>query len=169
MLSTQIYGSSPGARNFSTRRPRAADVSRRVIEARMSTVALSIVPPEHLLVKRHRLAHIHRRNLQVAQTRPRQHLDPAPNLRHFRPPFLRTHVSRMPREKPVMSLEIFRSILPFAILGLVQLLHDLRARRLRPAKMPIDVLHERRQALRSVAYLRWTAPSRSRFENHDPR
>ena len=67
------------------------------------------------------------------------------------------------------SIEVLNSILTFAIDGLVQLFHDLRARRFRSLEMSINILDKHRQALRPEAELRRAPASCSRPINHDPR
>ena len=40
------------------------------------------------------------------------------------PPLIRTHVARMPGKQPMMAREVLDSVLPFAILGLMQFLDN---------------------------------------------
>ena len=82
-------------------------------------------------------------------------------------PFVRAHIPSVPREEPVMAFQVFDSILPFAINGFVEILHNLGARRFRPVEVSINIVDEDGQALSSVAELRralgacWCAPART--------
>jgi hypothetical protein len=53
-----------------------------------------------------------------------------------------------------MTVQILNSILAFAILGYVQIFHNLGARCFRAREMRIYIAHEYRHALRPVAQLR---------------
>ena len=67
-----------------------------------------------------------------------------------------------------MTFQVFDSVLAFAIKGLMQILDDLRARRLRPFKVRIDIFDEDSQALRVMSNLRRTHAPRPRAVQHDP-
>jgi hypothetical protein len=54
----------------------------------------------------------------------------------------------------MMTIEILSRILQFAITGFVQLLDDLRARRLRLLEMGSQILHKYSQALRCATQSR---------------
>jgi len=88
------------ARNLSTCSERAADVSCRVIDARMSTVAVPNIPADHFLVESNRLANVGRGNLQIAQPGARQQRQPALALGHFGSACVRSQIPRVLREKP---------------------------------------------------------------------
>ena len=47
----------------------------------------------------------------------------------------------------MIAFEVFGSVLPFSILGLVQILHDFGACRLRPFEVCSDIINEYRKAL----------------------
>jgi hypothetical protein len=114
-------------RNLSTCSEGAADFSCRVIEARMSAVAVPNVPTKDFLVESNRLANVGRGNLEIAQPGARQQRQPALGLRNFGSPFVKTEIPRVLREKPVVAIQVFCPILPFAIAGLGEILHDLGA------------------------------------------
>src|SRR5215469_3761063 len=91
------------------------------------------------------------------------------SLRYRRAPFVRAHIPRVPREKPVMAIEVLDPILPLAIFGLMQVLDNMGAGLLRSPEMAIHILDEHGQALGSIAQLRRAALTRWGLSYHDPR
>ena len=85
-----------------------------------------------------------------------------------RSPFIRAHVSSVPREEPVVAFQVLHSVLSFAIECLVQLLDDLGACRLRSFIVRVHIVDEYCQALSSVADFRRTAPAWPRAIEHNP-
>ena len=71
-----------------------------------------------------------------------------------RAPIRRAQIARVPREQPVVPIQIFRRVLKLAIHRLVRLLQNLRAGRLRARIVRLHILNEDRQRLRPVATLR---------------
>jgi hypothetical protein len=67
-----------------------------------------------------------------------------------------------------MAFHVFGSILSFAIFGLVQVLHDLGACRLRSFEVRINIVDEDCEALSMVARLCRTHTSGSRAIEHNP-
>ena len=59
-----------------------------------------------------------------------------------RAPFLGVHVAGVFREKPVMTVEVFRRVLPLAVLGFVEVFDKFCAGRFCMAKVRFDVLDE---------------------------
>src|SRR5258708_6806501 len=97
----------------------------------MIAVAVANVPAEYRLVEDNRLAQVDRGNLQVAPARAGKQRARVRDLRNPGAPFVRTHVASVSREEPVVAFEILASILPSAKNPLVEILHDLGARRFR--------------------------------------
>src|SRR5664279_2427771 len=62
-----------------------------------------------------------------------------------------THIARVPREEPVVSLEVLDAVLTLAVRGLVEFLNDPGARRFRSAVVGINVVHKYGEALGVVA------------------
>ena len=71
-LDPDVRQQAGSGRNLSTCSEGAADVSRRVIEARMSTVPVPNIPTKDFLVEINRLANVGRGNLHIAQPGARQ-------------------------------------------------------------------------------------------------
>ena len=85
-----------------------------------------------------------------------------------RAPFRRAHVPNMPREKPVMAFKVFHSVLPFAVFGLVQILHNPSPSRLGLFKVCINIIDEYCEALSLVPELRGASAPRPRAVEHYP-
>jgi hypothetical protein len=66
-------------------------------------------------------------------------------------PFVGAKVTRMAREKPVMSVQVDNAVLQFAIDGLVEIFHNRGASRFRSLEMCVYILDKHGKALRSVA------------------
>src|SRR4029077_18994095 len=75
---------------------------------------------------------------------------------HPRSPFVGAHVPSVLREEPVVTFEIFDSVLSFTIDGLMQILYDFGACRFRSAEVRINVIDEHCQGLSRMADLRRT-------------
>ena len=67
-----------------------------------------------------------------------------------------------------MALQILDAILVFAIFGLVRVLRDLGASRLRPFEMRVNIVDEYCEALSLESGLCGTRPPRARAVEHDP-
>ncbi len=67
-----------------------------------------------------------------------------------------------------MAFEVFHSVLPFAVFGLVQILHDLSSCRLCSFKVRVNVFDEDCKALSLVPDLRGAGGPRPGAIEHDP-
>jgi len=68
----------------------------------------------------------------------------------------------------VVTIEVLRSVLEFAIDGLVEILHDPGARRFCSLEVRVNIVDEHGQALSFKADLRRTGPAGSNSVEHDP-
>ena len=67
-----------------------------------------------------------------------------------------------------MAFKVFHSVLPFAVFGLVQILHNRSPSRLRLFKVCINIIDEYREALSLVPDLRGASAPRPRAVEHYP-
>ena len=86
-----------------------------------------------------------------------------------RPPFIRTHILDVSREKPDVPLQIFHRVLPLTVTGLIQLFRNPRAERFCSCMMRVHVFYKHREGLRPAADLHRTCSIRSSALQHDPR
>src|SRR5689334_5418717 len=127
------------ARNISIGNPGPAHVSGGIIEARTAAIPVADVPAEYLFIERSRLVHVDRGNLEVTQARPGQQRDRVTGLRHRGAPLVGTQVPGVPREEPVVAIEVLDSVLPFAIDGFVEILHNPGACRFGSLEVCVDI------------------------------
>src|SRR6266436_4515021 len=109
-----------------------------------------------------------RRNLHVTKSWPAQKGYPVRTFYNRSSPCIWAQVLRVPREQPMVPIEVLGRILEFSISSFVWLLLNFRARRLGSLKVSLHILNKNRQALRSIAKFRRAPATCPRLPKHDP-
>src|SRR5258708_33392506 len=89
-------------------------------------------------------------------------------MSYLRSPFVRTQVSRMPREEPMVAVEVLGCVLEFAIDGFVRILQNLGASGFCALEMRFKILNKHGQALRFRAQVRSGRGGCERPAAHQP-